>query len=184
MKWSKGGAPADCIPGYGFNRTVFAVERTLASMEGGEAARAFASGMGTIAALFFAYGRDGVVCIGAAYGGTLKLAGEQLPQLGIPSWLLLGHELDRLDEALKGGAKLVFLETPTNPALELFDIAAIAERAHALGALLAVDNTFASPVNQQPLALGADLVMHSAAKFLGGHSGLTAGALIAPQALA
>ncbi len=168
---------------YGFNPTIFALERTLASLEGAEAARAFGSGMGAIAALFFAHGRDGVVCIGDAYGGTLELAGEQLPQLGIPSWLLLGHELDRLDEALKGGAKLVFLETPTNPALEVFDIAAVAERAHAHGALLAVDNTFASPVNQQPLALGADLVMHSATKFLGGHSDLTAGTLMGPETL-
>ena len=152
---------------YGLNPTVFALERTLASLEGGEAARAFASGMAAIAALFLTHGRDGVVCIGDAYGGTLELAGQQLPQLGIPSWLLLGDELDRLDDALKDGARLVFLETPTNPALEVFDIAAIAERAHAHGALLAVDNTFASPVNQQPLALGADVVMHSATKFLG-----------------
>jgi cystathionine beta-lyase/cystathionine gamma-synthase len=168
---------------YGLNPTVFALERTLASLEGAEAARAFASGMGAIAALFLAHGREGVVCVGDAYGGTLELAGEQLPLLGIRSQLLLGTELDRLDAALAAGAGLVFLETPTNPALEIFDITAIAERAHAHGALLAVDNTFASPVNQQPLALGADLVMHSATKYLGGHSDLSAGALMGPAEL-
>lgn len=167
----------------GLNPTLFALERTLASLEGGEAAMAFASGMGAIASLLFAHGREGVAVVGDAYGGTLELASEQLPRLGIPSWLLLGHEFDRLDEALQAGAQLVFLETPTNPALEVFDIAAIAERVHAHGALLAVDNTFASPVNQRPLALGADLVVHSATKFLGGHSDLTAGALIGPETL-
>lgn len=167
----------------GLNPTLFALERTLASLEDGEAAMAFASGMGSIAGLFFAHGRDGVAVIGDAYGGTLELAAEQLPRLGIRSWLLLGAEFDRLDEALRAGAKLVFLESPTNPSLEVFDIAAIAERAHAHGALLAIDNTFASPVNQRPLALGADLVIHSATKFLGGHSDLTAGALIGPEAL-
>jgi cystathionine gamma-synthase len=77
----------------------------------------------------------------------------------------------------------VFLETPSNPTLEVFDIAAIAARAHARGALLVVDNTFASPVNQQPLALGADLVVHSATKYLGGHSDITAGALMGAKAL-
>ena len=124
-----------------------------------------------------------MVCIGDAYGGTLELIGQQLPQLGIPTHLLLGGELERLDALLEGGAGLVFLETPTNPTLEVFDIAAIAARVHAQGALLVVDNTFASPVNQQPLALGADLVVHSATKYLGGHSDLTAGALMGPKVL-
>ncbi|MBK5932263.1 trans-sulfuration enzyme family protein [Halochromatium salexigens] len=138
--------------------------------------------MAAEAAVFLAHGRDGIVCIGDAYGGTLELLADQLPLLGIPTHLLLGTELDQLDErlaSLSGNAgRLVFLETPTNPALEVFDIAAIAERAHAQGARLVVDNTFASPVNQQPLALGAELVVHSATKYLGGHSDLTAGALM------
>ncbi len=168
---------------FGDNPTIAALERTLASLEEGEGARAFASGMGAIAALFLTHGRGGVVCLGDAYGGTLELAGEQLPALGIPSWLLLGDELERLDEAVTAGAGLVFLETPTNPALEVFDIAALAERVHAHGALLAVDNTFASPVNQRPLTCGADLVVHSATKFLGGHSDLTAGTLVGPEHL-
>lgn len=168
---------------YGLNPTIQALEAKLASLEGAEAAFAFSSGMAAEAALFLTHGREGIVCIGDAYGGTLELVAEQLPLLGIPTHLILGSELDRLDELLKSGVRLVFLETPTNPALELFDIAAIAEQAHAHGALLAVDNTFASPVNQQPLALGADFVIHSATKYLGGHSDLTAGALMGAKAL-
>ncbi len=168
---------------YGLNPTVQALERKLASLEGAEAALAFCSGMAAEAALFLTHGREGIVCIGDAYGGTLELIGEQLPLLGIPTHFLLGGELDRLDDLLTAGARLVFLETPSNPALEVFDIAAIAGQTKAHGALLVVDNTFASPVNQQPLALGADLVVHSATKYLGGHSDVTAGALMASKAL-
>jgi cystathionine beta-lyase/cystathionine gamma-synthase len=168
---------------YGLNPTVQALEQKLASLEGAEAALAFASGMAAEAALFLTHGREGIVCIGDAYGGTLELIGQQLPLPGIPTHCLLGDELDRLDGLLAGGTRLVFFETPSNPALELFDIAAIAERAQAHGALLVVDNTFASPVNQQPLALGADLVVHSATKYLGGHSDVTAGALMGSKEL-
>ncbi len=168
---------------YGLNPSIQALETKLAALEGAEAALAFASGMAAETATFLAHGRAGIVCIGDAYGGTLELIGAQLPLLGIPTHLLLGSELDRLDALLANGARLVFLETPSNPTMEVFDITAIAARAHAHGALLMVDNTFASPVNQQPLALGADLVVHSATKYLGGHSDLTAGALMGPKAL-
>lgn len=168
---------------YGLNPTITALEEKLAALEGAEAALAFCSGMAAESALFLTHGRRGVVCLGDAYGGTLELLASQLPLLGIPTHLLLGDELDRLPEILKNGAGLVFFETPTNPALELFDIAAISATAHAHGALVAVDNTFASPVNQNPLALGADFVVHSATKYLGGHSDLTAGALMGSQAL-
>ncbi|MCP4287383.1 MAG: aminotransferase class I/II-fold pyridoxal phosphate-dependent enzyme [Gammaproteobacteria bacterium] len=168
---------------YGLNPTIRALEQKLASLEGAEAALAFASGMAAEAALFLTHGREGIVCIGDAYGGTLELIGQQLPLLGISTHLLLGDELNRLDRLLADGARLVFLETPSNPTLEVFDIAAIARQAHARGALLVVDNTFASPVNQQPLSLGADLVVHSATKYLGGHSDVTAGALMGSKEL-
>lgn len=168
---------------YGLNPTIQSLESKLAAIEGAEAALAFASGMAAEAAAFLAHGRGGIVAIGDAYGGTLELVGQQLPLLGIPTHLLLGAELDRLDPLLADGARLVFLETPSNPTLEVFDITAIAACAHAHGALLVVDNTFASPVNQQPLALGADLVVHSATKYLGGHSDLTAGALMGSKLL-
>lgn len=168
---------------YGLNPTLQALEVKLATLEGGQAALAFSSGMAAEAALFLTHGREGIVCIGDAYGGTMELIGQQLPLLGIPTHFLLGAELNSLDSLLTGGARLVFFETPSNPALEVFDIAAIAEQAHAHDALLAVDNTFASPVNQQPLALGADLVVHSATKYLGGHSDITAGALMGSKEL-
>lgn len=160
---------------YGLNPTTFALEETMAAVEGAEAALAFCSGMAAEAAVFAQYGRDGIVCLGDAYGGTLELLADQLPLLGVRTTFLLGSELDRLDSALEAGARLIFFETPTNPALEIFDIAAIAELAHRHGALVAVDNTFASPVNQRPLELGADLVVYSATKYLGGHSDVTAG---------
>ena len=172
-----GRKPGSLYTRYGLNPSLFALEETLASLEGAELAWAFGSGMAAEAALFLAHGRDGIVCVGDAYGGTLELLSSQLPLLGIPTHLILGHELDRLDALLAGGAQLVFFETPTNPALELFDIRAIADLAHARGARVAVDNTFASPVNQRPLELGADFVVHSATKYLGGHSDLTAGVL-------
>jgi cystathionine beta-lyase/cystathionine gamma-synthase len=101
----------------------------------------------------------------------------------IATHFLLSNELGRLDDLLATGPRLVFVETPTNPTLEIFDIAAIAATAHRHCALLAVDNTFATPVNQRPLALGADIVMHSATKYLGGHSDLTAGALMGSHEL-
>lgn len=163
---------------YGLNPSIFALEETLAGLENAEMAWAFCSGMAAETALFLAHGREGIVCIGDAYGGTLELLASQLPLLGIKTSLILGNELDRLDALLAEGAKLVFFETPTNPTLELQDIRAIATIAHAHGAKVAVDNTFASPVNQRPLELGADFVVHSATKYLGGHSDLTAGTLM------
>jgi cystathionine gamma-synthase len=178
-----GRKPGSLYTRYGMNPSIMALENTLAGLEGAEMAWAFSSGMAAESALFLAHGRDGIVCIGDAYGGTLELLGKQLPLLGIATHLLLASELERLDALLAGGARLVFLETPTNPTLEVFDIRAIARRAHAHGALLAVDNTFASPVNQRPLELGADLVTHSATKYLGGHSDLTAGALMGASEL-
>jgi len=168
---------------YGLNPTIRSLEDKLAALEGAQAALAFCSGMAAESALFLTHGRKGIVCLGDAYGGTLELLASQLPQLGIPTHLLLSHEMGRLDEILAKGVGLVFFETPTNPGLEIFDVHAVAKLAHAYGALVAVDNTFASPVNQQPLALGADFAVHSATKYLGGHSDLTAGAIMGRQEL-
>lgn len=178
-----GKKPGALYTRYGLNPSIFALEETLAGLESAELAWAFCSGMAAETALFLTHGREGIVCIGDAYGGTLELLAAQLPLLGIKTHLILGSELDRLDALLADGAKLVFFETPTNPTLELFDIRAIAAKAHAHGALVAVDNTFASPVNQRPLELGADFVIHSATKYLGGHSDLTAGALMGSKEL-
>ncbi|MDP2868477.1 PLP-dependent aspartate aminotransferase family protein [Methyloversatilis sp.] len=168
---------------YGLNPTIYALEETLAGLESAEAAWVFSSGMAALSALFLTHGRAGIVCVGDAYGGTLELLEQQLPGLGLRTHCILGNEPDKLDALLADGVKLVFFETPTNPTLDIVDIRAMASKAHAHGALAAIDNTFASPVNQRPLELGADLVMHSATKYLGGHSDLTAGALMGSKAL-
>ncbi len=178
-----GRKPGSLYTRYGLNPTIASLEAKLAALEGAGAAWAFCSGMAAETALFLTHGRKGIVCIGDAYGGTLELLAAQLPLLGIPTHLLLGNDIGRLDEVVSAGVGLVFFETPTNPTLEIFDIHAIASLAHAHGALVAVDNTFASPVNQQPLALGADLVVHSCTKYLGGHSDLTAGAMMGAKEL-
>lgn len=162
---------------YGMNPTIMSAEAKLASLDRAEAALVFSSGMAAISALFLAHGREGIVCVGDAYGGTLELLSEQLPGLGIHSHFLLTQELAKLDSLLATGVGLVFFETPTNPTLEIIDIRQVVEIAHARGALVAIDNTFASCVNQQPLSLGADLAMQSATKYLGGHSDLTGGVL-------
>ena len=178
-----GRKPGSLYTRYGLNPSIFAIEETLAGLEGAEMAWSFCSGMAAETALFLTHGRDGIVCIGDAYGGTLELLASQLPLLGIKTHLILGSELDQLDALLAAGAKMVFFETPTNPRLEMLDIRAISAKAHAHGALVAVDNTFASPVNQRPLELGADFVVHSATKYLGGHSDLTAGVLMGSKEL-
>lgn len=178
-----GRKPGSLYTRYGMNPSIFALEETLAGLEGAELAWSFCSGMAAETALFLAHGREGIVCIGDAYGGTMELLASQLPLLGIRTHLILGSELDRLDALLDGGARLVFFETPSNPTLEMLDIRAIAAKTHAYGARVAVDNTFASPVNQRPLELGADFVVHSATKYLGGDSDLTAGALMGSKDL-
>ena len=170
---------------FGQNPTIRALEARLADIEGGEAALAFSSGMAAVAAavLSRAGAGDHVVCVGDVYGGTWELLDGHLPRLGVGTTFLLASEAGRLAEVLERPARLVLFETPTNPGLEVLDIAATAAVAHARGVPVMVDNTFASPVNQNPLEHGADLVVHSATKYLGGHSDLTAGALIGPQEL-
>ncbi|HCA27372.1 MAG TPA: cystathionine gamma-synthase [Betaproteobacteria bacterium] len=179
----EGHKPGNLYTRYGLNPTIRSLEEKLAAIEGSEAALAFSSGMAAEAALFLTYGKEGIICIGDAYGGTLELLSSQLPSLGITSHFLLGSEVEQMTTLLKKGAGLVFFETPTNPALEILNIRHLSEVAHASGVRVAVDNTFASPVNQRPLALGADFVVHSATKYLGGHSDITAGALLGAQSL-
>lgn len=165
---------------YGLNPTICALEAKLADLEGSEHALAFSSGMAAEAATFLAHTRSGeqIVCIGDVYGGTFELLGDNLPQVGITTAFLRADEIDRLPDVLTANTSMVFFETPSNPTLEIFDIAAIADQSRTVGALTVVDNTFATPVNQNPLRHGADLVVHSATKYLGGHSDLTAGALM------
>ncbi len=168
---------------YGLNPTIRNLEAKLASLENTEAAFVFASGMAAEAALFFAHGRNGIVCMGNAYGGTLALLTEQLPLVGISTYMLMGEEVGQLENILKKKPGLVFFETPTNPTMEIFDIREISKLAHSYGAIVAVDNTFASPVNQQVIELGADIAVHSATKYIGGHSDITGGVIMGPREL-
>ncbi len=179
----EGRRPGNLYTRYGLNPTIKSVEEKLASLENAESALAFASGMAAEAALFFAHGRKGIVCLGNAYGGTLELLAKQIPLVGIPTFLLQGEKAETLEDSLKEGPGLVFFETPTNPTMEIFDIREVCKLARSHGALVAVDNTFATPVNQQVLELGADIAVHSATKYLGGHSDLTGGALMGPREL-
>ena len=179
----EGRKPGYLYTRYGTNPTIERLQARLASLDGAEAALAFSSGMAALSALFLTHGRRGVIGIGDTYGGTLELLTRQLPELGIKADFLLGTDVGGLDELLGGGAGLVFFETPNNPTLGIVDIRRAAAIAHAHGALCAVDNTFATPVNQQPLALGADIVMHSATKYLGGHSDITGGVLCGARCL-
>jgi cystathionine gamma-synthase/methionine-gamma-lyase len=164
---------------YGSNPTVVALERKLADLEGAERALAFGSGMAAISACLLACAQDGgtIAGLGGLYGGTLELLRDRLPSLGIRTALTTEAGLDAVEDL-----RAVLLETPTNPLLDVADIAAIAARAHARGAIVIVDNTFATPINQNPLEHGADIVVHSATKYLGGHSDLTGGAVMGSSA--
>lgn len=171
----EGRKPGCLYTRYGTNPTINTLEAKLAALDQTESALAFGAGMAAISALFLAHGQRGVVCIGDVYGGTWQLLSEQLSQLGIRSRSILAHEVDQLPELLKKEAGLLYFESPGNPTLEILDIPKLVSMARAQGVLTAIDNTFASPVNQQPLALGVDLVVQSATKYLGGHSDITAG---------
>lgn len=180
-----GRKPGNLYTRYGMNPTIRAVERKLADLEGAEAALAFGAGMAAESCVFLALCRPGdeVVVVGDIYGGSFELLASDLAAFGIHTHFLLGDEVAQLQNVVSRKTRLVYFETPTNPNLEVFDIAAIARVAKAAGALTVVDNTFASPINQQPLALGADLVVESATKFMGGHSDLTGGVVAGAAAL-
>ena len=154
------------------NPTVEAFEQKMRALEGAEAATSFATGMAAISNTLFALLSPGsrVVTIKDTYGGTHKLFVEFLPRFGIEVALCDTEDHKAIEREIARGCDLLYLESPTNPTLKVLDIARLAERAHAVGATVVVDNTFATPINQRPLELGADLVVYSATKYLGGHS--------------
>lgn len=162
------------------NPTRQALEANAASIEGGTYGRAFASGMAATDALLRATLRPGdhLVIPDDAYGGTFRLIDKVFSQWGIEHTPAPVGDVDAIRAAIRPSTKLVWLETPTNPLLNIGDIAAVAEVAREAGARLVVDNTFASPYLQQPLSLGADVVLHSSTKYLGGHSDVVGGLLI------
>lgn len=155
------------------------VAALVARLEGAESGLCFASGMGAISALMLSLleAGDHVVAQRSHYLGTARHLSELLPRLGIGVTLVDPTDSAAFATALRPHTRLVHLETPVNPTLALADIAAVAAAAHARGIPVSVDNTFASPINQNPIALGADLVVHSATKYLGGHHDLTAGVI-------
>lgn len=164
------------------NPTRSALEAHLAILEGGRAGFAFASGMAaTTAIVTRLVPGDHLVATTQIYGGSYRLFEEILRPHGVAITYADCADLTALDRAITPATRIVFLETPANPLLDLIDIAAAAEIAHRHGATVVVDNTFASPCLQRPLALGADLVMHSTTKYLNGHSDSIGGAVIATR---
>ncbi|UTT65471.1 cystathionine gamma-synthase [Janibacter sp. CX7] len=162
------------------NPTRQALEANAASIESGTFGRAFASGMAATDAILRASLRPGdhLVIPDDAYGGTFRLIDKVFSQWGIEHTPAPVGDVDAIRAAMRPTTKLVWLETPTNPLLNIGDIEAVAEVAHAGGARLVVDNTFASPYLQQPLTRGADVVLHSSTKYLGGHSDVVGGLLV------
>jgi cystathionine beta-lyase/cystathionine gamma-synthase len=167
------------------NPSVEVPAELIRQMEGGEAVRLFASGMGAISAtvLSLVQSGDEIVAVGGLYGGTTDLLSELLPRFGVQVRAVRDEDAGTPEVVLARPAQLVLLESPTNPLLHVHDIARWAAACDRTGTMLLVDNTFATPINQNPLALGADLVMESATKYLGGHSDLVAGALVGPRRL-
>jgi methionine-gamma-lyase len=170
-------------PSYVYSRwsnpTVARLESKLASLERAEDAAFFSSGMAAISTAVLSFVREGdhVVAIKDLYGESYRLIHDFLPSFGVQSSLVKTTDLVEMKRVLKKNTRVVYVETPTNPTLKLVDLAKAARLAHSAGALLLVDGTFASPVNQRPLSFGADLVLHSATKYLNGHADLVAGAV-------
>ena len=174
--------------GYTYSRwdnpTVVRLERKLAALEGGGDAAAFSSGMAAISTsvLSFLKKGDHVLAIRNLYGGTYALLHDILPGIGMETTLAETEDFGALESSIRGNTRVVYVESPTNPTLKLVDLRKAAKLAHGQGALLLVDNTFASPINQNPMEFGADVVLHSATKYLNGHADLIAGAAVADRA--
>ena len=162
------------------NPTRAALERVLAAVEGGGYGRAFSSGMAASDCALRSVLRPGdhIVIPDDAYGGTFRLIDKVFREWGVNHTPVHLADLKAVRAAVTSSTRMIWVETPTNPLLSIADIAAIAEIGHAAGATVLVDNTFASPALQQPLALGADIVLHSTTKYIGGHSDVVGGALI------
>jgi O-succinylhomoserine sulfhydrylase len=167
------------------NPTVSSFEMRLAALEGSEAALATSSGMSSVMLMLFSLLKAGdhVVYSQSMFGSTLKLIGSEFARFGVESTVVPQTDLAAWKAAIRPNTKILFAETPTNPLTEVCDIAALADMAHNAGALLAVDNCFATPILQRPMAMGADIVMHSGTKYLDGQGRVMAGALCASEKL-
>lgn len=167
------------------NPTVTAFEERLAAMEGAEMCVATASGMAAILSMCMGMLKSGdhIVSSGSIFGSTVNLFAKWLTRFGIETTFVASGDPAAWRAAMRPATKLVYLETPSNPMTEVFDIAAIAQVSHEGGALLAVDNCFCTPALQKPLELGADLIIHSATKYLDGQGRVLGGAVLGPKAL-
>ncbi len=176
-------------PGYIYSRntnpTVHAFEQKVRQLEGAEAATSFSTGMAAISNTLFTLLSPGdrVVSVKDTYGGTSKLFIEFLPRFQVDVVLCETTDHEAIEEVVSGGCRVLYLESPTNPTLKVMDLARLAAAGHQVGATVVVDNTFATPINQSPLELGADLVIHSATKFLGGHADALGGVVCGPAHL-
>src|SRR6266849_3552369 len=177
-------APAMYYSRYGSPNTK-QVEALLTELEGSEAALAVGSGMAAITIAIMANVRvgDHVIAQHTHYTATMSLLAHTLPRYGIEVTQIDQRDPEAFAQAVRPNTKIVYTESPTNPTMDLTDLQATAEIAHAAGALAITDNTFASPYNQRPLELGYDLVVHSATKYLNGHADLTAGAIMGARRL-
>lgn len=167
------------------NPTTMMFERRLAALEGTEAAIATASGMSAILLMVMGLLKAGdhVVCSHSVFGSTITLLQNQFGKFGIETTFVSQTDVQQWREAVRPNTKLLFAETPSNPLTEVCDIAALAEIAHAAGALLAVDNCFCTPALQRPVEMGADLIIHSGTKYLDGQGRVLAGAICGPDAI-
>ncbi|WP_179317037.1 trans-sulfuration enzyme family protein [Winogradskyella undariae] len=157
--------------------------KKIAALEHTESALIFGSGMAAISTMFLAFLKQGdhLVVQNTLYGGTVNFIKEEFPKYGIEFTFTNGYKVEDFDEAIKPNTKLIHIETPSNPLMTITDIRAIAKLGKARGVLTSIDNTFASPVNQNPMDLGIDMVMHSATKYLGGHSDILAGVVASTE---
>ncbi len=180
----KGEAPGHIYSRFS-NPTVEMFQDRMALIEGAEAARATATGMAAVTTAVMSQVRAGdhAVASRALFGGCRYVIEDYLPRWGVESTLVDGRDLKAFEQAMRPNTRLVFLETPTNPALDLVDIAGVAEIAHAHGARLVVDNVFATAIWQKPLALGADLVVYSATKHIDGQGRALGGIILGAQEL-
>jgi cystathionine beta-lyase/cystathionine gamma-synthase len=167
------------------NPTVIAAEKKLAALDRAESALVFSSGQGATSTILLAHLKAGdeIVCSAAIYGGTLHLLEDVLARFGVLPRFVSLEQLAQPDQVIGDRTRMVWFESPINPTLRCVDIARIAQACRARGVLSVIDNTFASPINQQPLALGVDLAMQSVTKYLNGHSDVTGGMVSGPKAL-